>query len=179
MHCASGIMSASVSYELGPPPQVGLGVMGGVREIPPGFSMEHVIVASRHGINHAFGDWGRVVRGLYGKTRARSASDPTANYLGFITDNGDYYYYHTAVNRTYYDTMMGVYEYSKQERIPYRNVSPTPLWRARGEAARGNVCRPASPRLTLSSSFSLRLPPLLPFPALPPSPLPLLKPTVV
>jgi len=99
------------------------GIMGNVTEVPRDFSLKTMLYVGT-GINGAMREWGSLMRSYYGKGDARSASkrDITLQYLGFTTDNGAYYYYNTAPNMNYEETMNAVKKYADSVQIPYQYV---------------------------------------------------------
>jgi hypothetical protein len=60
------------------------------------------------GVNNAFETWGKLLSGLSGKTRPANDADTSLNLLGYWTDNGANYYYHTEGSLSYMDTLAGV-----------------------------------------------------------------------
>lgn len=74
-----------------------------------GFDIETVISYSDQGFYEGVQKWGAELLKKHGKDTSRRASDDTVNYLGYWTDNGAFYYYHTEPNKTYADTMRDVY----------------------------------------------------------------------
>lgn len=65
------------------------------------------------------------------------ARDVTLQYIGYTTDNGMYYYYHTEGNTTYQDTLSTVHKYSVANSIPYRYVLLDSWWYYRGASTNG------------------------------------------
>merc|ERR1712079_510730 len=95
------------------------GVMGGVMEIPKGFSQETIFSLSS-GVSAAMDVWGQKLLDRYGKNRDIANSDFTINYLGYSTDNGAYYYYKTEPGKNYQQTIIDVKAYADKEKIPYK-----------------------------------------------------------
>eukprot|EP00038_Savillea_parva_P003881 m.131333 g.131333 ORF g.131333 m.131333 type:complete len:864 (-) comp11310_c0_seq2:981-3572(-) len=111
---------------------VSYGVMGSVMQLPPGFTLETVVVLSS-GINTAMDAWGDVLLARSGKVRDAYRRDYATQWLGYSTDNGAYYYYQTEPNKNYEDTLLDVYNYATQEKIPYKYVLLDSWWYFKGK----------------------------------------------
>ncbi|XP_072031491.1 uncharacterized protein [Amphiura filiformis] len=107
------------------------GVMGSVTSIPKDYNYETAIVFAP-GIKQAVISYGDILLKHYGKSRDAYNIDFTSNYLGYWTDNGAYYYKHTAPNMTYDETLMKVKDYSDGLNIPYRYFQLDSWWYYRG-----------------------------------------------
>lgn len=87
---SDNFMAISMWHDQAPGGTVNWGVMGGVDQIPAGYSVKVVAVAAS-GINQAFSEYGRFLELLY-KTKERrkyhQSQDVSLNYLGYWTDNG-------------------------------------------------------------------------------------------
>ena len=111
---------------------VAWGIMSGVNEIPKGFSYSTLMVFDT-GINRAFQTWGKVMSLPFGSQHAKERqtkveSDLSLNYLGYWTDNGAYYYYHTESGKSYEDTMLDVKKYVDDNHIPYKYLQLDSWW---------------------------------------------------
>ena len=105
-----------------------LGLLGSVTHVPPGYSLKFVSVVGA-GVTDAVLRWGAVLRGHYGKSaEAGYARDLSLRYLGYGTQNGAYYYYHTDGGRSYEETLLGVAAYARESGIPYRYVLLDSWW---------------------------------------------------
>ncbi|CAH1277104.1 Hypp9481 [Branchiostoma lanceolatum] len=113
--------------------EVNYGIMGDVENIPPNFDYQTILYYDK-GINQALHEWGGALMRQYGKTRARTESDFSSNYIGYWTDNGAYYYYHTESGKNYEDTMVDVMAYTKEAGIPYRYLQLDSWWYYKGVA---------------------------------------------
>lgn len=102
---ASNFMTASTSW--GPGGELRSGIEAGIAILPQGFQHRTLLVAEK-GINRAFEAWGRALTGLNGKARPASDADPTLNRVGYWTDNGATYYYHTEGSLDYEQTLAAV-----------------------------------------------------------------------
>ncbi|XP_071097695.1 uncharacterized protein [Haliotis cracherodii] len=112
---------------------VNWGIMGDVDTVPAGFEITVVLHASDKGINKAFEDLGMRMRYWYDKTDYYKKLDQTLNYLGYWTDNGAYYYYHTENNVTDYEqTLIDVKAYSDQMGVPYKYMQLDSWWYYKG-----------------------------------------------
>jgi hypothetical protein len=58
--------------------------------------------------------------------------DLTVQYLSYYTDNGAYYYYLTEPGKTYEQTIVDVWEYSRARGIPYRALQLDSWWYFKG-----------------------------------------------
>jgi len=82
--------------------------------------------------------WGSLLLARGGKVRAAAwERDLTLRTLGYSTDNGAYYYYNTAPNASYEQTMLRVAEYAAAARLPYRYWLADSWWYYKGTPARG------------------------------------------
>lgn len=110
------------------------GLMGGVDEVPAGFTYE-TVVSYGPGVNAAMRAWGATLLKRSGKTTAARDSDHTINYLGYYTDNGGMYYYKTEPNRTYAETLEDVLTDAAALGIPFRYVQLDSWWYYKGSPA--------------------------------------------
>eukprot|EP01064_Diplonema_japonicum_P017310 TRINITY_DN2537_c5_g1_i1.p1 TRINITY_DN2537_c5_g1~~TRINITY_DN2537_c5_g1_i1.p1 ORF type:complete len:749 (+),score=180.35 TRINITY_DN2537_c5_g1_i1:68-2314(+) len=108
------------------------GVMGGVTDIPAGFSITTMISYSDMGINNAVTQCGTMLMKLFGKTTAYRDADPVLRLLGYNTDHGSYYYYHPAPNMTMGDTMLAVHEQARVQQIPFKFILLDSWWYYKG-----------------------------------------------
>ena len=105
------------------------GLMGRVKAIAPGHSVETIVhFAAGVGVNGAMDAWGAALLGRYGKDRGAAAGDFTTNYLGYSTDNGAFYYYGSEPNKTMEQTILDVKAYADEAGIPYRHVLLDSWW---------------------------------------------------
>jgi hypothetical protein len=86
---------------------ISMGIDSQIPSLPQGFTHQTLLVA-QHGINNAFETWGKILAGLSGKTKPANDADTSLNLLGYWTDNGATYYYHTEGSLSYMDTLAGV-----------------------------------------------------------------------
>eukprot|EP01062_Namystynia_karyoxenos_P072843 TRINITY_DN693_c0_g1_i1.p1 TRINITY_DN693_c0_g1~~TRINITY_DN693_c0_g1_i1.p1 ORF type:complete len:850 (+),score=240.54 TRINITY_DN693_c0_g1_i1:91-2550(+) len=107
------------------------GIMGGVIEVPKGYSLATVITLGE-GVNSAMDSWGDVLLKTYGKSRYAYKRDMANQYLGYSTDNGAYYYYQTEPGKNYEDTLIDVQAYAKKVGIPYKYVLLDSWWYYKG-----------------------------------------------
>mmetsp|Transcript_34884 Transcript_34884/g.81564 ORF Transcript_34884/g.81564 Transcript_34884/m.81564 type:complete len:777 (-) Transcript_34884:61-2391(-) len=109
------------------------GIMGGVTQVPEGFTISTVISVSE-GISKAMDTWGDIMLGVYGaRQRYEYKRDFAMQYLGYSTDNGAYYYYQTIPGMNYQSTMSEVVKRAKEDGIPYRYVLLDSWWYLQGE----------------------------------------------
>lgn len=126
-------MSADFWHEDHPGGRVNWGVKGGVKSIPA--YRQRFILLAADSINQAFEDLGqalRLVSGTAAKKNFYRQHDITLNYLGYWTDNGAYYYYNTELGTNYEKTLKDVYDYAKQNNIPYRYLQIDSWWYYKG-----------------------------------------------
>ena len=132
---ASAVMAASQTFGAthSSAPSLSYGLMGNISSVPRGFSMETMLVHSQRGINAAFTTWGDLMLARSGKTRRGAwERDMTLRSLGYSTDNGAYYYYHTEPGRDYARTIVDVAAYAESQRIPYRYWLADSWWYYKG-----------------------------------------------
>jgi len=103
---------------------VSWGVMGGVMDVPKGYTISH-IVQGGEGINQAFDKWGTLMLGYYGNPRKKTRVPPgmggaVETHLGYETDNGAYYYYNPMKSTDMGGTLDVLGRYFEQEQLPVR-----------------------------------------------------------
>jgi hypothetical protein len=110
------------------------GVMGSVNSVAKDTVFRFVATFSSAGFTAGVRQWGAMMRQWFGKAEAKFArqQDVTLQYIGYTTDNGMYYYYHTAGNSTYQDTLTMVHKYATANQIPYAYVLLDSWWYYRG-----------------------------------------------
>ena len=123
----SSFMTASQRYRGG---SLSYGLLGSVRRVPAGFSLETVLVTSSAlherprggGIRVAMLAWGDVLLRRHGRKQREDAwrRDLTLSTLGYGTQNGAYYYYNAPRGKTYEDVILGVAADARLQSIPYR-----------------------------------------------------------
>lgn len=88
---------------------------------------------SNTGPNTAVRTWGAELLKLFGKNpQETSYNDYVSTHLGYDTDNGAFYYYHTEPNKDYQDTLLDVHAYAMQEKIPYKHLQIDSWWYLKG-----------------------------------------------
>uniref|UniRef100_K1QR96 Uncharacterized protein n=1 Tax=Magallana gigas TaxID=29159 RepID=K1QR96_MAGGI len=114
---SDNFMAISMWHDQSPGGTVNWGVMGG-----------------------AFSEYGRFLELLY-KTKERrkhyQSQDVSLSYLGYWTDNGAYYYYHTeanadGTNKTFQNTLIDVQTYSESVNLPYGYMQIDSWWYYKG-----------------------------------------------
>ena len=78
-----------------------------IAAVPQGFTHQTLLVTGQ-GIGATFGVWGQTLTNLQGKTRPTNDADTSLAQLGYWTDNGGTYYYHTEGSKSYQDTLLDV-----------------------------------------------------------------------
>lgn len=67
-----------------------------------------------------------------GKPFGLEESDATAQYLGYNTDHGAYYYYNPLPGKTYGETLLAVHNYTSSINIPYKWILLDSWWYYKG-----------------------------------------------
>ena len=86
------------------------GYLGSIDSIPTNSTNSLIIYYSSSGINKLMIEWGKLMQNVYNKTNQYRLNDLTINYLGYYTDNGAYYYYHTESQMNYEETIILIKE---------------------------------------------------------------------
>ncbi|XP_071115644.1 uncharacterized protein [Haliotis cracherodii] len=108
------------------------GTMGSVTDVPANFETSTILFYSNQGINKGFVSWGQILQKWYGRDNSFVKSDFTNNYLGYWTDNGAYYYYHTEPKKDYQDTILDIVTSIKDTGIPFRYLQFDSWWYYKG-----------------------------------------------
>jgi hypothetical protein len=108
------------------------GLHGLIDTLPEGFNQEYILYAGL-GVNQTVFDWGTQLLKLGGKSRTAQDSDRAANYLGYWTNNGAFYYYNTEPGKNYETTMLDVVQHLKSERIPVGYLQLDSWWYRKGK----------------------------------------------
>ena len=102
---AANFMTATTSW--GPNGELSSGISTAIATLPKGFEHRTLLVMEK-GTNRAFETWGQALTALSGKVRPANDADASLNQIGYWTDNGATYYYHTADSMTYEQTLAAV-----------------------------------------------------------------------
>ncbi len=113
-------------------PVWGSGFLGTVESIPAGYSMETIMVAGQN-VSDTIDKWGKLMRKRYGKTDCYRTTDPSINYLGYYTDNGACYYYHTGEYKNYEEALLDVKKKADSNGIPYNYLQLDSWWYYKGQ----------------------------------------------
>ena len=113
---------------------VEFGVVGSMTSVPAGYSLETIAVFDDEGVSQGVLTWGDALLTRYGKRREAYQDDFTNQYLGYCTDNGAYYYYHTEPGKNYEQTLLDVNTFALQSGIPYRHMLLDSWWYYKGAA---------------------------------------------
>ncbi len=105
LSAAANFMTATTSW--GPNGELSSGISTAIATLPQGFEHRTLLVMEK-GTNRAFETWGQALTALSGKTRPANDADVSLNQVGYWTDNGATYYYHTADSMTYEQTLAAV-----------------------------------------------------------------------
>jgi hypothetical protein len=102
---AANFMVASTSMRANG--TISSGIDSAVTSLPKNFVHQTLLVAGQ-GIDATFGVWGQTLTSLQGKGVVRNDADKSLRSLGYWTDNGSTYYYHTEGSMTYPATLQAV-----------------------------------------------------------------------
>lgn len=110
------------------------GIMGNATAIPKGFTTQLLMAISNQGLTHSVMQFGEALRTVHGKPPAREAraADLTLRFLGFTTDNGAYYYYHTEADKDYEQTLLSVWQSAVAAALPIRYFLLDSWWYGKG-----------------------------------------------
>ena len=106
------------------------GVMGSITSIPANYNHSMIVFYSSKGINEGMREWGQLMQKAYNRTNEYRLNDLTVNYLGYYTDNGGYYYYHTEIGVDYERTMVNVHHDIK---LPFHYLQMDSWWYYKGK----------------------------------------------
>lgn len=109
-------------------PSLAYGVMGGVDDVPSGYTTS-TIISLGSGMSSAMDTWGDRLLSHYGqKRRYDYRRDLATRKLGYATDNGAFYYYNPEPGENYQQTMVDVKTYADSVRIPYHYTLLDSWW---------------------------------------------------
>ena len=80
------------------------------------------------GICASFDGWGEIVRKWHKKERPSPYADVALSYLGYWTDNGAFYYYHTEKGLTYEQTLLKVKQEADKLGVPFGYFQMNSWW---------------------------------------------------
>ena len=116
------------------------GLTGMLQSIPIEFNHSTVLYFGQDGINNTLAEWGKILL-QQGNKQRKFHSDLATSSLGYWTDNGAYYYYHTLTdipNSNYEQTMIAVSDYHQKEQIPVTYYQFDSWWYYKSSPADGN-----------------------------------------
>lgn len=105
---------------------VGFGIMGSMKQVEPGMNFDFILHLS-DSINKGFEEWGNLMRTYYNKTYDKLARDITNNYLGYWTDNGMCYWYHSG-KQDYEHKMLEIISTAKEDGLPIKYLDIDSWW---------------------------------------------------
>ena len=105
------------------------GVMGSMGSITPNYNHSLIVFYSADGINRGVDEWGQIMQKAYNRTNQYRLNDISINYLGYYTDNGAYYYYHTEGEQNYEQTMLDAF---RQISLPFQYLQIDSWWYYKG-----------------------------------------------
>ncbi|XP_059175577.1 uncharacterized protein LOC131955455 [Physella acuta] len=115
--------------------ELSYGIMGLVDSVPSNYSIDFIVYYSNQGINQAMKGWGELLKFWYNKNLEHRAYGITLNYMGYWTDNGAYYYYHTEEGKNYEKTMLDAVNYINAQKIPFKYTQYDSWWYAKGKTS--------------------------------------------
>ena len=110
------------------------GLHGRVHQLEEDFSLATILVASQptQGINRIINLWGDLMLQSTGKEHVKAEKDLHHDFfiskLGYYTDTGAYYWYHTEANLTYEQTFINLKKYHLEQGIPIRYYELDSYW---------------------------------------------------
>jgi len=107
--------------------QLTAGLAGEVDAAPAGFAHRFLLVEG-HGINATVARWGALLRADRGTRGPDRYSDTGLSRLGYWTDNGAFYYYHTEEGMSYAETLLGVKADADANDIPLGYLQIDSWW---------------------------------------------------
>eukprot|EP00755_Sulcionema_specki_P005652 Sspe_Gene.33353::Locus_16286_Transcript_1_1_Confidence_1.000_Length_2525::g.33353::m.33353 len=108
------------------------GIMGSVTGVPNGFSLSTMLFHGDNGVNNVMSAWGTSLRKRYNKTTDVMDKDLAVRYLGYNTDHGAYYYYHSEPGKNMMETLYDVRAKGREQQIPYRYILLDSWWYYKG-----------------------------------------------
>ena len=105
------------------------GVMGSMTSIPNNYNHSMIVFYSSNGINEGVREWGQAMQKAHNRTNQYRLNDITINNLGYYTDNGAYYYYHTEDKKNYEQTML---DSIRNISLPFRYLQIDSWWYYKG-----------------------------------------------
>ena len=105
------------------------GVMGSIISIPENYNHSMIVFYSSKGINEGVREWGQAMQKAHNRTNQNRLNDLSINYLGYYTDNGAYYYYHTEDGQNYQQTML---DSIQKIQLPFHYLQIDSWWYYKG-----------------------------------------------
>lgn len=113
-----------------------MGLLGSIDHVPAGYELRTVFTFTKQSVTLACKQLGDTIlryHDIHEERQAARERDISLSYLGYITDNGAYYYYKTENDVDYEQTMFKVYADAQNAKIPYRYIQLDSWWYRRGE----------------------------------------------
>lgn len=118
---ASGFMTAQLALASACGGALCAGHNGKVTDVPAGWTLETALVGGT-GINDTVMALGDLLLTRGGKTRTAADADLTISTLGWWSDNGAFYYYHTVPAKNMQQTVTDALAYWDSLQLPTRHV---------------------------------------------------------
>ncbi|CAF2648055.1 unnamed protein product [Rotaria sp. Silwood2] len=103
--------------------------MGSMLLVPANYNHSMIVFYSPRGVNEAMREWGQSMRQAFNRTVRYRLNDITINSLGYYTDNGGYYYYHTETEMNYEETIISI---SHKISLPFNYIQLDSWWYYKG-----------------------------------------------
>ncbi len=110
---------------------------GGLIEKIPAGSVHKVLVVTGHGINDTMSKWGDIIRKWHNRERTDPYAGIGISHLGYYTDNGAMYYYKTAPDMNYHETLIAVKEDADRRDIPFGYFQIDSWWYPKASKRKG------------------------------------------
>jgi len=108
------------------------GMMGSVNvdDLPEGTvpTVTYMLVYAPGGINNALKRWGNIMKRKAGMATATKHYDPTITRLGYGTDKGAFYYYHTERGMNYQDLFSALKKSFEESKLPIHYAALDSWW---------------------------------------------------
>jgi hypothetical protein len=82
--------------------------MGSISPVLANYNNSLIVFYSSRAVNEAKREAGQTMQQAFNRSNEHRLNDITTNYLGYYTDNGAYYYYHTETELNYEETIVSI-----------------------------------------------------------------------
>eukprot|EP01084_Bolivina_argentea_P143823 252503_1 len=117
--------------------QIQWGLQGNINNVNKGFETSFIMSVTKNkgnGLNKGMNEWGDRMLKYFGIKERNDCykKDYTLNWLGYLTDNGAYYYYYTEAGKNYQDTIIDIKKYHDEQNITTRWIMLDSWWYYQG-----------------------------------------------